>query len=189
MEPYTAPPTKLSYTSQTGSAAIEFALIFLLFFFVVFVMLNLGMAFAAQQSINYAAQESARSILTFQPGNPLDNQAKQEQKVKRAFQLAQEQTQWINTLAQNINNTTADVVNITICSSTKILKTNNKQHPNCAIHPPLNNHEVAILIDYHYGQYPLIPNLGVLNLYELAFSKLILGNNQRIRTSEVWGVK
>lgn len=171
------------HAEQDGSMAIEFALIFLLLFFIVFVMLNLGMIFAAQQSINYASQESARSILTFFPPGTYAPQEIQEQKAQRALRLAQEQTHWINALAQEVNGTAANTVQITICSSTQALAKNNDRL-SCSL--AFSNHEVVVQIEYNYGQHPLIPSLGLIGLYEFAFKQLNLNNTQRIRTSEVW---
>lgn len=185
MPEHTEHPDTLYRAAQEGSMTIEFALIFLLLFFIVFAMLNLGMIFAAQQSINYASQESSRSILTFYPPGHFTPKEIQNKKAERALKLAQEQTNWINTLAQEINGTTSNIVHITICGADQPLAKNNDAL-HCDLTPVLNKHEIAVKIEYDYGQFPLIPSLGLLSLYELAFSQLKLNNTQRIRTSEVW---
>lgn len=52
---------------QRGVAAIEFAIVFLLFFMLVWGILTYGFAFAAQQTLTLAAENGARAALHYQP--------------------------------------------------------------------------------------------------------------------------
>lgn len=56
--------------NMNGAAAIEFALVFPLFFMIFYAIITYGMIFVAQQSITLAAAEGARAALRF--GTPAD---------------------------------------------------------------------------------------------------------------------
>jgi Flp pilus assembly protein TadG len=49
--------------TQTGAAAIEFALLFVLFFVVFYALVSYGMAMLLKESFQHAAEEGARSAL------------------------------------------------------------------------------------------------------------------------------
>lgn len=51
---------------QRGSTAVEFAMIFPLFFVVLYGIVTFSMIFVAQQSLTLAAEEGARAALTYQ---------------------------------------------------------------------------------------------------------------------------
>jgi Flp pilus assembly protein TadG len=53
---------------QRGSTAVEFAMIFPLFFVVLYGIVTFSMIFVAQQSLTLAAEEGARAALTYQKG-------------------------------------------------------------------------------------------------------------------------
>lgn len=50
---------------QCGASAIEFALVFPLFFLIVYALITYGMIFVAQQSVTQAAAEGARAALRY----------------------------------------------------------------------------------------------------------------------------
>src|ERR1700744_2575537 len=54
---------------QRGSTAVEFAMIFPLFFVVMYGIITYSMIFVAQQSLTLAAEEGARAALTYQKGD------------------------------------------------------------------------------------------------------------------------
>lgn len=56
-------PKSLLRQSQQGLSALEFALVFPLFFLVLYMAIAYGLIFAAQQSMNYAAETMARDNL------------------------------------------------------------------------------------------------------------------------------
>ena len=49
--------------AQQGASALEFALVFPLFFLILYMAIAYGLIFAAQQSMNYAAETMARDAL------------------------------------------------------------------------------------------------------------------------------
>lgn len=60
---------------QRGNIAIEFAIVFLLFFFVFYAIVTYSLIFVAQQSLTLAAAEGARAALRFQPNAQTVNQS------------------------------------------------------------------------------------------------------------------
>lgn len=54
---------------QKGVTAIEFAILFPVFFMILYGIVMYGMMFVAQQSLTLAAEEGARAALVYQPGN------------------------------------------------------------------------------------------------------------------------
>lgn len=55
--------------AQRGVSALEFALVFPLLFFILYMAIAYGLIFAAQQSMNYAAETMARESLLFGSGD------------------------------------------------------------------------------------------------------------------------
>src|SRR3546814_15415662 len=60
------------FQRQRGAYAVEFALVFPLFFLIVYATLIYGLIFTAQQSFNYAAELGARAALSWSaPSAPI----------------------------------------------------------------------------------------------------------------------
>lgn len=55
--------------AQQGVSALEFAVVFPLFFFIIYMAIAYGLIFAAQQSMNYAAETMARDSLLLGKSN------------------------------------------------------------------------------------------------------------------------
>lgn len=53
------------YRRQRGATAIEFAIVFPLFFMIFYAIISFGMIFVIQQSLTYAASEGARAGLNY----------------------------------------------------------------------------------------------------------------------------
>jgi Flp pilus assembly protein TadG len=71
--PLTSPVASHDPTSQQrGAAAIEFAIVFPLFFMIFYGIITYGLIFVAQQSLTLAAQEGARAALRAATANPGD---------------------------------------------------------------------------------------------------------------------
>ena len=80
--PYLLSAYRKRHARQRGVYAIEFGLVFLIFFLVLYAILAYGVIFAIQQTLNGAAQSGARTALTWQ-GSEADRQAAVEAEVKR----------------------------------------------------------------------------------------------------------
>ncbi|HDR8929250.1 TPA: pilus assembly protein [Burkholderia vietnamiensis] len=55
------------YRRQRGATAVEFAIIFPLFFVICYAIICFGMIFVIQQSLTFAASEGARAALNYAP--------------------------------------------------------------------------------------------------------------------------
>jgi Flp pilus assembly protein TadG len=58
---------------QRGATAVEFALLFPLFFMIFYAIVTFSLIFVAQQSLTLAAEEGARAVLNFQQADDLDD--------------------------------------------------------------------------------------------------------------------
>ena len=61
-------PTNARRRAQRGTMAVEFAMVFPVFFLVFYAIVTYSMIFVAQQSLTLAASEGARAALRYQPG-------------------------------------------------------------------------------------------------------------------------
>jgi Flp pilus assembly protein TadG len=61
------PPTRATARRQRGAYAIEFALVFLIFFGVLYGIICYGLLFAFRMNLQNAAEEGARTALRYQP--------------------------------------------------------------------------------------------------------------------------
>ncbi|CAE6902449.1 hypothetical protein R70199_03773 [Paraburkholderia domus] len=59
--------------AQRGSTAIEFALLFPLFFTILYAIITFSLIFVAQQNLTLAAEEGARAALNWQSSTSLQN--------------------------------------------------------------------------------------------------------------------
>lgn len=137
-------PRTLKYArraSQRGNAAIEFAIVFPVFFLVLYAIVTYSMVFLAQQSLTAAAAEGARAALVWQdaasPGAALTARAGQ------ACSRASNVVGWLPVAATCTNTVSAAPTG-------------------CANNPAMDCIEVTLT--YAYGANPLVPLLPLLNL-------------------------
>jgi Flp pilus assembly protein TadG len=124
-----------------GSAAIEFAIIFPVFFFVLYAIVTYSMVFLTQQSLTAAAEEGARAALVWQnaasPGAALSARAGQ------ACGRAASVVSWLPATATCTN-----------AISTAPSGCSNNPNMDC----------IQVTLTYAYGTNPLVPLLPLLNL-------------------------
>ena len=58
---------------QRGATAVEFALVFPLFFTIVYMIITFSLMMVAQQNLTLAAEEGARAALNYQPNTSLQS--------------------------------------------------------------------------------------------------------------------
>jgi Flp pilus assembly protein TadG len=120
---------------QRGTSAIEFVLIFPVFFLIFYAIVTYGVIFAAQQTLILAAQEAARSALQFQAGG-----------------LAARQTVALNVAQQILNQGPGAI--------SKIVPLIQTQDP-CSYNPSMTC--IQVTLSYDYAAHPIIPSLPLLN--------------------------
>lgn len=110
------------HRSQRGIAAVEFALIFPLFFVLLYAIVTYGMIFLAQQTLTAAAAEGARAALVYQNAGSPD--AALTARAKQACSRASSIVTWLagTTCTRTVNtapggctdNTAMDCIQITL---------------------------------------------------------------------------
>src|ERR1700709_770159 len=121
-----------AWRSQRGVAAIEFALVFPLFFIIFYAIVTYGLIFAANQTLSLAAQEGGRAALRFAGETSLpDAYAK---RTKNACDTAQGLVAWIPAATATCSTG--------VCTSGM----------QC----------VTVQMGYNYQQHPLVPNLPLM---------------------------
>ena len=126
------------FRTQSGAYAVEFGLVFLTFFLVIYAILTYGMIFAAQQSLNAAAEQGARAMLSWEAGNA--------QRKDAALGEARRLTQWISDMAGSALNILPPCYD--------------GQSEDAA--SGCNKGQARLVIRYNYGTSPLVPTLTSL---------------------------
>jgi len=127
---------------QKGAYAVEFAFVFIIFFLVLYGMITYGLIFAAQQSMNFAAESGARAGLQWQADSGALTSL--QARAKYAQETAAAHVQWIDQLAEGDEK----VVDITVDTS--------------------NPDKLEVIISYPYSIAPLVPYLGPSTLLQVA---------------------
>lgn len=131
------PPHAL--TRQRGATAVEFALVFPLFFLIFYAIVTFGLIFAVQQNLTLAAAEGARAALNYIPeSNGSGAQALQD-RVSAAQRTAQGLTRWLPN------------VQVPVPSSAS-----------CSYDASM--YCVTVTVTYPYAQYPLVPTLALFGV-------------------------
>lgn len=131
---------------QRGVAAIEFAIVFLLFFILVWGILTYGFVFAAQQTLTLAAENGARAALHYQAGAQ-DVATSTALRTAAAQQATAKSLEWL----QKFNPLYYPQGAVTV------------QGGSCAYDAALTCFTVSVT--YPYAQHPLIPPMPGLGLF------------------------
>lgn len=138
----------LSLRAQSGASAIEFALVFPLFFVIFYGIISYGLIFVAQQSLTLATEEGARAALNYQVAGNVNAAF-----TARATAACNTAT---NMVARMINNA-ACTTNVPAggLSATAAL-------PACSFNGAMAC--LSVTLNYNYAARPLIPSIPLLNL-------------------------
>jgi len=118
---------------QEGSAAIEFALVFPLFFLIFYGIITYGLIMVAQQSVTLAAAEGARAALRHVP-----DEGSRETNAREAAKGTGSVAAWLGTSRLSFTGTPINC-------------------PYATGSTPVRCYSVTV--GYPYGQYPLVPLL------------------------------
>ncbi len=124
-------------TSQRGVAAVEFAIIFPLFFVVLYGIVTFSLMFVAQQNLTLAAEEGARAALDYQ----------------QASSVSAALTARANAACSAANNMIATMVSSATCVATPAA---------CNYNAAMDC--VNVTLTYNYAANPLIPNLPIMSV-------------------------
>ena len=134
---------------QKGAAAIEFAIIFPIFFLIFYAIVTYGLIFAAQQTITLAASEGARAAVRYQQGK--DEAARQALRTAAACDMSNQVLSWLRKTGSSQGSgagicatgitTTQVTADKALCSSLSGVT--------C----------IKVLVTYDYDKAPLVPKL------------------------------
>lgn len=142
--------------NQRGAYAIEFALVFVVFFLVVYGLLTYGLIFTAQQSVALAAEEGARAALRWQ-GPAGSWQARADE----AEAAASYQVGWLADMGGAAN------LPVTVCGKDPAGNAVQAGAGSCgaSVLDVLEPGQMEVVVSYLYGAAPLVPSLlGRLNV-------------------------
>lgn len=135
---YRANQPGIQRRKQRGATAIEFALVFPLFFAVFYAIVSYSLIFVAEQSLTLATAEGARAALNYQKAGTVSDAI-----TLRAAAACNTAT---NMVAQMIRSSDCQTTVQTPCTYDATMT--------C----------IAVTLTYHYSVSPLVPNLPVLGL-------------------------
>lgn len=127
-----------AWQRQRGATAVEFALVFPLFFLIFYAIVTFGLIFAVQQNLTLAATEGARAALNYIPA--ATPQAALTSRADAACHTVLSLTQWL----PNMSKPTCQALQ------------------KCSYEPSM--YCVTVTVTYPYAQYPLVPSLPLLGL-------------------------
>lgn len=155
--------------AQRGSYVIEFAFVFLAFFLMLYGIMMYGMIFTAQQSLNLAAQDGARTALQWQSGS--DHMTR---RANAALAAALQQADWLGSMS-------GVELNVAVCGATGKLS---ESGTGACSGLTLADDQLEVVVSYPYGAHPLIPNL----LLTSAMVPETLSARGSVRLSDLAGV-
>lgn len=138
----------MHFKKQQGAAAIEFAILFPIFFLIFYAIITYGLIFAAQQTVTLAAAEGARAAVRYQVGKTPGD--RQDARFKAACDMANQSLLWLRKAAGQ----TAELTKGTCSAGTVDVKTTPTACSGLS-----NVSCVQVLVKYDYEKAPFIPRL------------------------------
>lgn len=142
----------MHFKKQQGAAAIEFAILFPIFFLIFYAIITYGLIFAAQQTLTLAAAEGARAAVRY-PASLPSGQNQLQARQKAACDMANNALEWLRQVGQGLGSTgcmpdsASDAAGIYVFADV------------CDVTSNINVSCVKVHINYNYAGSPLIPKL------------------------------
>lgn len=134
---------------QRGATAIEFAIVFPVFFLVFYSILVYGFLFLARMGLQHAAEEGARTVLQY-PGAVPPGESELQLRQARALLMAAQQSRWIG----------SPRIEISVCQLNAICAGNNMDAATCTQAAAFTSRcQVVVVLTHSYRQDPVIPAL------------------------------
>ena len=134
---------------QKGAAAIEFSIIFPIFFLIFYAIVTYGLIFVAQQTITLAASEGARAAVRYQSGK--DAAERQALRIAAACNMSNQVLDWLRKMGSGQSGATgacATGITTTQVTADKAL-CSSLSGVTC----------IKVLVTYDYEKAPLVPKL------------------------------
>ncbi|MEG0150550.1 MAG: TadE/TadG family type IV pilus assembly protein [Comamonas sp.] len=135
---------------EQGVVAIEFSLIFPIFFLIFYAIVTYGLIFAAQQTVTLAAAEGARAAVRYQAGK--DQDAKKVARIAAACDMSNQALAWLRNTGAT-QTAPASGVCATGITKTEVSTVTDQ----CSELSGVTC--IKVLVTYDYDQAPLIPKL------------------------------
>ncbi|MDL5035906.1 pilus assembly protein [Comamonas sp. Y6] len=143
-------PSGAARRRQRGVYALEWAIIFPVFFMLLYAIISFGLAFLVRESMQFAAEDGARAALQFQPGR--------QARLNTAKTIAADKLSWLSVQlrpsADSINASICRVGSPEVCSPT--LPCSSSATERCM---------VSLSFTVAYGSAPLVPGLSMLGIH------------------------
>ena len=138
--------------SQCGAYAVEFALVFTVFFLVMYGVFTFGLIFAAQQSLNLAAEDGARAALRWQAGAVGPSLSA---RAGQAETVARQRADWLARVGGN-------AITVSVCRNeggAKVRLNGEGAGTGSCGTQFLQEGQLEVLVHYDYRNAPLVPEL------------------------------
>jgi Flp pilus assembly protein TadG len=129
-------PLSRGLRGQTGAAAIEAALLFVIFFTLFYAIVSYSLPLLMMHAFQHAASEGARSAVAVDPAEFKDTEAYQAKVISRAQEIVGKSLDWLPQ---------AEYINVQVVPTDGIL---------------------TVTVQFDYKTHPLIPKLGIVPLPE-----------------------
>lgn len=142
----------MQFKRQQGAAAIEFAILFPIFFLIFYAIITYGLIFAAQQTLTLAAAEGARAAVRY-PAQLVNGTSQLAARKEAACAMANSALDWLRKMGSGLGGTscmdspTGNAAGIYVSSS------------NCTGITATGVSCVNVRVNYNYASSPLTPKL------------------------------
>lgn len=136
------------YKRQAGAKAIEYAIVFPVFFALFYAILMYGFIFLARMSLQHAAEDGARAALNF-PGSILEATTELAVRQANAMAVAAEQAEWMG----------APTVDVSICAIGTSCSDNSIDEDCTRTAAYITRCQILVTLTYSYSDNPIIPPL------------------------------
>lgn len=151
----------MQFKKQQGAAAIEFAIIFPIFFLIFYAIVTYGLIFAAQQTLTLAAAEGARASVRYPALPSGSNKAAQLQaRLNAACATANVSTDWLKKMGAGLG---AVSCSTGVSSAAGVYATSGQCGTGSASFTASTDASLVncmtMQVNYNYAAAPLIPKL------------------------------
>lgn len=153
----------MQFKKQQGAAAIEFAIIFPIFFLIFYAIVTYGLIFAAQQTLTLAAAEGARAAVRYPAiasGSTMTKPAQLQARLTAACATANVSTDWLKKMGAGLGATSCSSG---VSTAAGVYATSGQCSTSSATFTASSDASLVncmtMQVNYNYAAAPLIPKL------------------------------
>ena len=135
---------------QQGVYAVEWAIVFPVFFLLIYVVISYGLTFLVRESMQFAVEDGARAALRYQPSRAA--------RIEGVKSVVQHNLDWLPAALQTQENLLIDVTVCRLGGSTcsEALVCGPDPESGCLVH---------VAVEMKYGSHPFAPSIPGLNFW------------------------